>query len=34
MPYAGCVPASAAITARRYRSGIAKDHETKFRIAK
>jgi hypothetical protein len=32
--YAGFVPASAEITARRYQSGIAKDPETKFRIAK
>jgi hypothetical protein len=32
--HASFVPASAEITARRYQSGIAKDPETKFRIAK
>jgi hypothetical protein len=32
--HAGLVSASVEITAKRYQSGIAKDPETKFRIAK
>jgi len=32
--HAGLVSASVKITARRYQSEIAKDPETKFRIAK